>query len=339
MYVGDNPIEDLEKIKERIKDGYSLAIFPEGSRSQNDNIGRFHKGAFYLANELNLDITPVLINGASYVLPKSEFFVRHGNLNLKVLPRIKADDKAWGDTFGKRTKSISKYFKQEYLKFKDEQENGKKLFPRVFANYIYKGPVLEWYIKLKWKLEVENFDNYNSLLLDKLTILDVGCGYGYLSYFLHYKNVNRKITGVDYDEDKIGIASNGFDKTNNLTFKHIDINNYTFEALDAILFNDVLHYFSKEKQLQLLEKSALNLNQKGIILIRDGITDFKEKHKKTKLTELLSTKIFSFNKKEENFHFFSSDDIKTFAKKHTLTFQMEEHSNKTSNVLFILRKI
>jgi len=339
IYVGDNPVEDLEKIKKRIEDGYSLAIFPEGSRSENDDIGRFHKGAFYLANELNLDITPVLIHGASYVLPKSEFFVRHGNLNLKVLPRIKADDKTWGDTFGKRTKSISKHFKQEYLKFKDEQENGKKLFSRVFANYIYKGPVIEWYIKLKWKLEVKNFDNYNHLLLDKSTILDVGCGYGYLSYFLHYKNVNRKITGVDYDEDKISIASNGFDKTNNLTFKHIDINNYTFETFDAILFNDVLHYFSKEKQLQLLEKSVLNLNKEGIILIRDGITDFKEKHKKTKLTEFLSTKIFSFNKKEENFHFFSSDDIKSFAKKHNLTFQMEEHSNKTSNVLFILRKI
>ena len=151
IYVGDNPMEDLKTIQQRIDDGYSIAIFPEGSRSDTDQIKRFHKGAFFLAQELKLDITPILIHGASYVLPKSEYFVRHGNINLKVLSRIKPEDITWGDTFGKRTKSIGKHFKSEYLKFKDEQESGKYLFPRVFSNYIYKGPVLEWYVRIKWR--------------------------------------------------------------------------------------------------------------------------------------------------------------------------------------------
>lgn len=338
VYVGDGPEKNLTTIAERIKDGYSLLVFPEGSRSETDDIRRFHKGAFFLANELKLDITPILIHGASYVLPKSEFFVRHGNLNLKVLPRIKANDLLWGDNFGKRTKTISKYFKEEYLKFKDEQESGKKLFSRVFANYIYKGPVLEWYIRIKWKLEVKNFEHYHQLLKDKTKILDVGCGYGYLSYFLHYKDENRKILGVDYDEEKICIAANGFDKTENLVFKHEDITTYQFDKFDAILLNDVLHYFSEEKQTQLLEKCALSLNDNGILLIRDGITDLEEKHNNTKLSEQLSTKLFSFNKKEEIFHFFSSTDILNFANQHNFSFQMEEHSNKTSNVLFTLKK-
>lgn len=338
VYVGDGPEKNLTTIKERIKDGYSLLIFPEGSRSETDNIRRFHKGAFFLANELKLDITPILIHGASYVLPKSEFFVRHGNLNLKVLPRIKANDLSWGDTFGQRTKSISTYFKKEYDTFKDEEGTAKKLFSRVFANYIYKGPILEWYVRIKWKLESKNFDNYNLLLKDKINILDVGCGYGYLSYFLHYKNPNRKIFAVDYDDEKINIAKNGFDKTEHLQFKQLDITTYPFEKFDAILLNDVLHYFSEEKQKQLLEKCALSLTKNGIILIRDGITDLEKNHKKTKLTEQLSTNIFSFNKKEEKFHFFSSTDIRNFANQHHFLFQMEQHSNKTSNVLFTLEK-
>jgi len=338
IYVGDNPTEDLETIKLRIKDGYSLAIFPEGSRSENDDIRRFHKGAFFLAHELNLDITPLLIHGVSYVLPKSEFFVKSGHINLKFLPRIKANDLSWGDNFGKRTKSISKHFKEEYLKFKDEKENGESLYFRVFANYVYKGPVLEWYLYIIWKLEFKNFEYYHTLLKDKNNIIDVGCGYGYLSYFLHYKNPNRTILGVDYDEEKINIAKNGFDKTENLVFKNLDITTYAFKQVDAILLNDVLHYFSKEKQFQLLKKCAANLTDGGILLIRDGITDIKDKHKKTQFTEKLSTEIFSFNKKEENFHFFSSTDIRIFAEENNLLFSMEEHSDKTSNVLFILKK-
>jgi len=338
IYIGDGPEENLNIIKERIKNGYSILIFPEGSRSKDDKIRRFHKGAFFLAKELDLDITPLLIHGASYVLPKTEYFVKHGSINIKFLPRIKADDITWGDTFGKRTKSISKHFKEEYLRFKDEQESAKELFSRVFANYLYKGPLLEWYLKIKWKFERKNYDHYNTLLKGKENIVDVGCGYGYLSYFLHYKDENRTVLGLDYDEEKIGIATNGFDKTEHLNFEAVDITTYQFNKCDAILLNDVLHYFSEEKQTELLKKCALSLTENGIIIIRDGITDLEERHQKTQLTELFSTKLLSFNKKEDDFHFFSSESIKIFAKKYNLSYQMEEQSSKTSNVLFILKK-
>lgn len=339
IYIGKSPEENLKIIQSRIDNGYSIVIFPEGARSENDTIRRFHKGAFFLAQELNLDITPVLIHGASYVLPKSEYFVKYGALNMKILPRIKANDLSWGDDFGRRTKSISTYYKKEFLQFKDEQENSNGLFSRVFANYIYKGPITEWYIKIKWKMEAKNYDFYNTLLHEKHSILDVGCGYGYLSYFLHYKDENRQLIGLDYDAEKISIAANGFDKTENLTFINTDVFSYAFEKQDAILLNDVLHYFSEEKQLQLLKKCASNLNEKGIILIRDGITDFKEKHKNTELSEKLSTKFFGFNKKEEDFHFFSSEYIHTFAQENGFTCELIQHSKKTSNVLFILKKL
>lgn len=339
IYIGKSPEENLKIIQSRIKDGYSIVIFPEGARSENDTLRRFHKGAFFLAQELNLDITPVLIHGASYVLPKSEFFVKHGALNMKVLPRIKANDLSWGKDFGRRTKSISALFKQEYINFKNEQENSKGLFPRVFSNYVYKGPITEWYIRIKWKFESKNYEHYNELLKSKTSILDVGCGYGYLSYFLHYKDENRKITGIDYDEEKISIASNGFDKNENLRFEHTDVFQFNFQQYDAILLNDVLHYFSEEKQLQLLKKCILSLNEDGIILIRDGITDFESQHKKTELSEKYSTQILSFNRKEEDFHFFSSKYIYTFAKENNFSCELIQHSNKTSNVLFILKKI
>ena len=75
---------------------------------------RFHKGAFYLAEELKMPIQPLLIHGASDAIPKGTFYVNSGHLTLKFLPVIEADDKQFGETYSERTKNISKYFKQEY---------------------------------------------------------------------------------------------------------------------------------------------------------------------------------------------------------------------------------
>jgi 1-acyl-sn-glycerol-3-phosphate acyltransferase len=338
IYSEGGTEENLDKIKKRLEDGYSILIFPEGTRSIDGKINRFHKGAFYLAHHLNIDITPILIHGADYVLPKNDYIVKRGSLNVKVLPRISATDISWGSTYTERAKKISAYFKTEYVTFKNEQETAEFLWNRVFCNYIFKGPVLEWYVRIKWKLESKNYENYNAIIGERNKVLDVGCGYGYFSLYLHYKNENREITAIDYDEEKIEIAENAFDKNDNLKFIYADINEITIAQQDVIFINDVLHYLPEKNQLDFLEKCNHALTQNGIIIIRDGITDFTERHSKTKLTELFSTKVFKFNKKNNEFHFFSSEFIKSFALKNGLIYEMREQSNKTSNVLFTLKK-
>ncbi len=339
LYIGDGQDTMLNKAKTLIADGYSIVIFPEGSRSENGKMKRFHKGAFYLSEQLQLDITPIIIHGASDILPKNSFIFNKGKVTLKVLDRIEYEDKSWGETYQERTKKISKYFKAEFFKLKNEVEDARYLKPVIFRNYIYKGPLLEWYFKIKWDLEADNFNEYNTLIGYRLNILDIGCGYGYFSYFLHYKNPNRKILGLDYDEEKIDIAKNGYNKTENLKFKVADIVNYSFESnTDAIFFNDVLHYLPQKEQVLVIEKAIQNLNHNGIIIIRDGVTDFENRHKITLKTEKYSTEILKFNKKIREFHFFSISFIQKIAEKHHLKFQMKEQSHKTSNVVFILTK-
>ena len=78
---------------------------------------------------------------------------------------------------------------------------------------------------------------------------------GYLGYYLHYRDTQRKIIGIDYDDHKIKIAQNGYDKTDQLLFLHGDIRNLEIENADVVLFNDVLHYMSSAQQLQVLEKT------------------------------------------------------------------------------------
>jgi 2-polyprenyl-3-methyl-5-hydroxy-6-metoxy-1,4-benzoquinol methylase len=255
-----------------------------------------------------------------------------------VLPRIKPDDSTFGNTYKERTKNIAVYFKSEYAAFKNEQETASLLWPRIFYNYIFKGPVLEWYTKIKWNFESKNYEYYNSLIENKNAILDLGCGYGYLTLYLHYKNENRKIVGIDYDEEKIEIAKNNYDKKDNLQYCLADVRIVDFGNRDVIFCNDILHYLEKDDQLNVLEKCYKALNDKGILIIRDGITDFGKRHAATKITELFSTKIFKFNKKKNDLYFFASDFIREFAKKNNLTIEIREQSRKTSNTLFVLRK-
>ena len=59
----------IDNIRTMVDKGYSIMVFPEGSRSPDCRIQRFHRGAFYIAEQINLDIVPVFISGFGKVLP------------------------------------------------------------------------------------------------------------------------------------------------------------------------------------------------------------------------------------------------------------------------------
>ncbi len=80
---------NLPKLKDLYSRGYSICIFPEGTRSANCEILRFHKGAFALARELGADILPLYLHGAGHVCPKEEPILSRGSATLEVGERCK----------------------------------------------------------------------------------------------------------------------------------------------------------------------------------------------------------------------------------------------------------
>ena len=83
FYPVSNGVENaLDKLQAIVEKGYSIMMFPEGTRSEDCSIQRFHRGAFYLAEHLKLDIIPVLIHGVGDVLPKKEFMLRKGEIHI-----------------------------------------------------------------------------------------------------------------------------------------------------------------------------------------------------------------------------------------------------------------
>lgn len=326
---------NVEIIKKRIEDGYSIVVFPEGTRSRDGEIKRFHKGAFFLAKELNLEIQPVLLIGAHEVNPKNDILISKGHLNVLVLDRVSSPEE---ESFSQFTKRVQTLMRQEYDSGRNQYAKTSFWQTELIKNYVLKGPVLEWYVRVKWLLERKNFEYYDELIADRNAIMDIGCGYGYLSYYLHYRNPKRTIKALDYDEEKILVAQNGRKKSHLLTFEAADIRAVVFEPMDVVFLNDVLHYLPKSDQDQVLEKIALSLNENGILFIRDGLKELEERFKKTKLTEFLSTKLFKFNKTTNDLSFLSRVEMEEFALKHGFSLEIIEHSKMTSNVLLILRK-
>ena len=76
---------------QKVSEGYSVMIFPEGTRSEDCRIQRFHRGAFYLTEQLGLDIIPVFIDGFGKVLPKTSWHLHPGKMSVEVMERVKRE--------------------------------------------------------------------------------------------------------------------------------------------------------------------------------------------------------------------------------------------------------
>ncbi len=66
--------ETYNKAREILKEGTSLVVFPEGARTFTGHMGVFKKGAFQLADELQLPVVPVTIDGSFEILPRTAGF-------------------------------------------------------------------------------------------------------------------------------------------------------------------------------------------------------------------------------------------------------------------------
>lgn len=74
------------RAEEALKGGASLMIFPEGARSFTGHMGEFKRGAFMLANEIQLAVVPVTINGSFDVLPRNNkgYFIHWHKLSMTI---------------------------------------------------------------------------------------------------------------------------------------------------------------------------------------------------------------------------------------------------------------
>ena len=113
----------MPKLQSLVERGYSIAVYPEGTRSQNCSISRFHQGAFHLAQQLELDVLPLILYGAGKALPKKGKFLRKWPIRIELDKRLSpAEMLALGDTPREQASQMRKYYKRRYAEMANRIE-------------------------------------------------------------------------------------------------------------------------------------------------------------------------------------------------------------------------
>ncbi|NRA12561.1 MAG: 1-acyl-sn-glycerol-3-phosphate acyltransferase [Crocinitomicaceae bacterium] len=81
-------IESLNSAGKFIKEGKSILIFPEGTRSKTGEIGDFKKGAFILAAKSEVDILPVKITGTGKIWNVKHGTLKPGSVTVQILKSL-----------------------------------------------------------------------------------------------------------------------------------------------------------------------------------------------------------------------------------------------------------
>lgn len=74
----------IQQAKEVLKDGVSLVVFPEGARTFTGKMGPFKRGAFQLADDLQMPVVPITIDGSFEVLPRTAKWVSWHPLKMTI---------------------------------------------------------------------------------------------------------------------------------------------------------------------------------------------------------------------------------------------------------------
>lgn len=84
----EKALESLEIAKNKINEGYSMLIAPEGTRTVDGNLGSFKKGGFHLAIQTQADILPVVFQGMYAFNKKHSKLLQPGRVDLYIEPAI-----------------------------------------------------------------------------------------------------------------------------------------------------------------------------------------------------------------------------------------------------------
>lgn len=117
--VAEGIDELLPKLRSVVERGHHIAIYPEGTRSMDCQIARFHQGAFYIAEQLGLDIIPMCVYGPGKILPKKTYHLRKGPIYIEVGDPITQEQlRALGDT-----KQQASAMRKHYLQWYEQLSN------------------------------------------------------------------------------------------------------------------------------------------------------------------------------------------------------------------------
>jgi 1-acyl-sn-glycerol-3-phosphate acyltransferase len=113
-------VQTLREGASKLRDGWSLLIYPEGTRTSDGLLQRFKKGAFMMAVNTGVPILPVTINGAFKLWPKNSLRLQSGRISITIGEPIPTEGLTEADVpelMEKTRSAILKYLDTEFDPF------------------------------------------------------------------------------------------------------------------------------------------------------------------------------------------------------------------------------
>lgn len=193
-------------MKNMVKRGYSIVVFPEGTRSAN-GILRFHKGAFLLAQQLELDILPFYLHGFNDVLPRHDFMLREGSMTMEIGERMPAQQVMAMDCM-----MLRKFFHTQYVRrfaeMRRKYETSAYFIPFVRYKYMYKGSEIERRSRklLSERDAISKIVDRDFSSVESYTFEE--SGQGEIPFIFAKAHPNMQVYAEFTDEDNYLVASN-----------------------------------------------------------------------------------------------------------------------------------
>lgn len=122
VFVDDSTIagikETISDAEHTLKDGMSLVIFPEGSRTWDGKMIPFKRGAFMLASEFKLPVVPITIDGSFKAMPRFTYNITPCKITLTIHKPI------WPGEKGFNTKTLMAQCRDEIESALPEKDKG-----------------------------------------------------------------------------------------------------------------------------------------------------------------------------------------------------------------------
>jgi 1-acyl-sn-glycerol-3-phosphate acyltransferase len=98
----------LEVAARRIREGTSVAVFPEGTRSATATVGHFKRGSLVLAINAGVPVVPVSLVGVKQVVPRGVLTLSPGMVRIRIHPPLPTSGREAqrGDAFAEEVRTI-----------------------------------------------------------------------------------------------------------------------------------------------------------------------------------------------------------------------------------------
>lgn len=78
----------INQAANHLKEGYSMVIFPEGTRSKNESLGEFKPGSLKLALKAGVPIVPIAIQGSHRIMEQNGFIIKPAHVEIRIFEPI-----------------------------------------------------------------------------------------------------------------------------------------------------------------------------------------------------------------------------------------------------------